>query len=623
MTLSLNDVVGQIRSTLAITDPDLDTSAGSTTRKIIDAVAESIAESYIDQHMLAYTYDVDSKTGGDLDQFCQTVGGISRLAAKRASGTVTFSRSGVTTATVAIPSNTQINSTGSPSVGVVTVTGGSMLPGQTTVTLPVQAILGGPGGNVGANTLTQMSTLVEGVTQVTNLLPLTGGLDQETDNELRERWKRTAFRSMAGTESMYLGVALDDPDVTAAQVVGSSKRRREQIQISGGTATSTVGDAVYVYPTNVYVGANIDSGVLLLNGIDYTWDTTVNPPRVVINSGVSTYDLGNGTRGTLEGAVLDLDFEYVSDASRNDPTGTRWGGSSVLSRVDVWCAGQRPVAAQQSVVFQSTKRFTGDTTSPYSTAKFVRLDGTHPTANNVFLPLAYGPIIAVPPSVSIGGSTYGLVGAPTAGIVHPNAYRIVHDDTSFGYTPMSAFGLEWDAASLPAANTVFTMGSNGDYLYNQVPRSVQDSVDRWRLVGVDAKTHAAKQVNLRFNLAVMYTRGSSQVAVNTAIDTAIASYLAKIGLGGVVQVSDIENVVHNVAGVDNVRFFAGADYTGWTSATSNTYAIGIQRVVSGAVVQTYTNSAGRPVDIVFKDTQVPVLESVTKSIKAQNTFGAS
>lgn len=72
-----------MRSALAVTDPDLDTSVGTTTRKILDAVAESIAESYLDQHMLSYTYDIDSKTEGDLDSFTQTIGGISRLAGKR------------------------------------------------------------------------------------------------------------------------------------------------------------------------------------------------------------------------------------------------------------------------------------------------------------------------------------------------------------------------------------------------------------------------------------------------------------------------------------------------------------------------------------------------------------
>jgi uncharacterized phage protein gp47/JayE len=631
---TLNEVVSQMRSALAVTDPDLDTSIGTTTRKILDAVAESIAESYLDQHMLAYTYDVDSKIDADLDTFCQTVGGISRLAAKRAVGTVTFTRSSTATNTVFIPVNAEITSNTLPPIQAQTITGAVMLPGQLTVTVAVQAVSAGPNGNIAANSLTLLTTSVEGVGVVTNLQPLTGGMSQETDDELRARWKKTAFRSNAGTEPMYLGLALNDDSVTAAQVIGASKRRREQVQVSGGIATSVVDDCAYVFPTGVFVGPNIDGGTIMLQGVDYSWDASAPHPRVLMMSGVDTYDTGLKDdaglpiRASIEGAVLDLDFEYTPMASRNDPTGLRFGGPSVMSRVDVWCAGKRPISAQQSVVFRSDTRFTATTTSPYYTGKFVRINGDHPTATNVFIPLAYGPIISIPNVLSIGGVTYGRIGAGGTGVTHPNAYALVHDDTPFGYTATSLFGLEWDQTLTVTTNTVFTIGNNGDYLYNAVPRAVQDGVDRWRLAGVDAKTHAAKEVSLRFSLAIMYERSANQVTVNTNIDLAISTYLSKIGLGGVVQVSDIEQVAHNVAGVDNVRFIRYTDCPGWTYITTNDYSLGIQRivetviggVVTEVVAQTYVSSTGEFNDIVYGDSETPIFESAIKVVKAQNTF---
>jgi hypothetical protein len=175
---------------------------------------------------------------------------------------------------------------------------------------------------------------------------------------------------------------------------------------------------------------------------------------------------------------------------------------------------------------------------------------------------------------------------------------------------------------LPANDTVFTVGANSTYLYNEVPRSVQTQVDRWRLVGVDAKVHAAKEIMLRFNLAVMYERTASKTVVDSAIDLAIATHLGRVGLGGVVQVSDVENVVHNVAGVDNVRFLNSGDYTDWDYAQRNSFQVGIQRIVDGSVAQTYISTAGRPTDIVYGDAEVPVFESAYKSTKAQNTFRA-
>jgi uncharacterized phage protein gp47/JayE len=626
MTTTLNDVVSQMRRALAVTDPDLDTSIGTTTRKILDAVGESIAESYLDRHMLAYVYDVDSKVDGDLDSFCQAVGGISRLSSKRATGTVTFTRSGVSTATVFIPVNAQVSSNSSPSIPCQTLSGAAMLPGQLSVTVAVQSVTAGPDGNVAANSLTMIATQIEGVSIATNINALTGGMSQETDSELRQRWRKTAFRSNAGTEQMYLGLALDDISVTAAQVIGASKRRREQVQISGGVGASTVDDCSYSFPTGVYVGSNIDDGTIMLNGIDYWWDTTVSPPRVVINAGVTTYDTGNldedgnHVHASLDNAVLDLDYEYTPSSSRNDPTGERFGGPAVMNRVDVWCAGQRPISAQQSVVFQSSKRFTDDNLSPYHTGKFLRLNGSRPIANAVYLPLAYGPIIAIPDQLTVGGVTYGRIGAPTVGITYPNTYAVIHDDSPFGYTSTSGFGLEWAAANLPTTNTVFTIGSNSDYLYNEVPRSVQAQIDRWRLVGVDAKVHAAKEVHLRFSLALMYDRSANQQSVNGAIDTALSDHLGKVGLGGVVQVSDIQQVVHNVAGVDNVRFLHSLDYPTWTYGTSNNFNLGIQRVVDGLVVETYVTSGGQFKDISYGDSEIPTFESCAKVVKAQNTF---
>lgn len=625
MTLSLNDIVAQMRRSLAVSDPDLDTSVGTTTRKILDAVGESIAESYLDQHMLSYAYDIDSKVEGELDAFTQAIGGLSRLAAKRANGTVTFVRSGDLTSTVVIPVNTQINSNTTPIVAVQTITGAVIQAGQTSVTVAVQAVAAGPAGNVAANTLIYLAETIEGVGSVVNMQPLSGGMAQETDSELRERWKKTAFRSMAGTESMYLGTALDDPNVTAAIVLGASKRRSEQVQVASGEAQSVADDIAYTFPTGVYVGADLANNVIMLPGIDYTWNTSVNPPKVVFLT--TDYDTGQRDSGgvpiraAIEGAVLDLEFEYTPKASRNDPEGTRFG-SSTMSKVDVYVAGTRPKTAVQSVVFSSGTSFSSDPNATFASAKFVREDGTNPTAGNIFIPLAYGPIIAVPDTLTIGGVTYGRIGGPTAGITNPNAYRIVHEDTAFGYTPTSKFGLEFVNASLPANGTVFTLGANGTYIYDEVPRSVQQQIDRWRLVGVDAKVHAARQVALRISLAIMYERTASKAVVDSDIDLAVASYLGKAGLGGVVQVSDIENVVHNVPGVDNVRVLAASDYPSWTLGTSNSFDLGIQRVVNGSVVESFVTAGGRLKDLVFGDAETPILHSVIKVTKAQNTFQA-
>lgn len=609
MAASTDDVAAQIRAALAVTDPELDTSVGSVTRKIIDAVSDQIAAAYVDTHLLTYAYDVDAKTGADLDAFCQLFG-IARLPASRASGTVDFTRpSGVLT-TVFIPIHTELHDTGSPPTAVQTVSGAVMDPGVALVSVPVMALASGPAGNAPAQAVTVIASPLQGVSSVSNSQPLSGGADGESDSALRTRFRKTVFRSLAGTEGMYLGIALDDPNCTAANVVGAAKLRREQVQVTAGAAVSSVADAQYVYANPVTVGADIDDGVIALPGFDYTWVTSVPPQVTVLNPAI----LPNG-------AVVDVEFSYASSASRNSP------GTNVTNRVDVWCGGVRPVAAVQTVAMPATPVvFNSTGGSPLNAASFVRPDGAHPTSGNLFVPLALGPVLTVPATITIGGTVYGnaaaagyALGTVAGGVTY--AYGIVHNDTAFGYGPSSAYGLEWFAAQAPSSGTVFTVGAG--YTYNQVPSSVQAGLDRWRLLGVDAQAHAARTRRLRFSLAAVYAAGVTPSAVNAQITAALSAFVQGLGFDAVLRASDAITVVHGVPGVVNCRFANGSDNPGFTFGGANSFSVGIQQVnPSGVVTASYVDATGRPTDVVFGDADLPVLYSVSVLVKAENSFGA-
>lgn len=892
------EIVSGMRKNLAITEPDLDTSTGSVTRKILDAVGEAISEAYIDQHLLTYSYDIDSKTEGDLDAFVALFG-ISRIPAKRATGTVTFSRSGAADKIIPIPVNFQLSNAGDPVVAVQTVTAAVMNVGDLSVNVPVQAVLAGPDGNIPPGTLYPLQPL-ESVATVINAAALTGGAGQETDSELRERWKKTVFRNMAGTEcqppgtqvlvprnrrtvlgvqgsvkvalesvpieslkvgdcvvswrrgvplkegreitgitsteysgslivirdesgrtsrytpnhrciaklgpalegkhivylqrrgtsfrigtttdrrvngsgqvgnssgiadrlasqggeeawilsvhegkadallaeayaswhfgipmtlfranhardgegvqerldtfwnkvgdltpqavtclsahgrmiehpfirrgvrkswnrageveacnlingaelidvgatlddgatryasvavttefyegpvwsmdveefhtyvadgfvthnSMYLGIALNDPDCNAANVVGASRRRREQLQIVTGSATSTLAQAQYAYNGSQIVGRNLEAGDIAIPGVDYIWNTGVNPPRVDVLSAVALPDA----------TLIDLEFDYVPKASRNDLV------EKINNRIDVWCAGSRPMDATQTVVFRNTLTFNNTSGSQYLRTDYLRPDGSNPANSNVFIPLAWGPILTVPASVVVGGTTYGLataanpLGTVSGGVTY--AYQIVHHNTPFGWGPRSLFGLEWAASNLPANDTVFVL----DYTFNAVPHAVQGEIDRWRLIGTDAMAHQAKNMFLKFNIAIIYDFNADQNVVNTAVDTALADYLSNLGLATVVQASDVLQVIHNTPGVDAVRFLHSGDVSSWNSATPNNFTVGIQRVVGTTVVQSYVDANGRVKDIVFADDEAPTFGLTYRSVRAQNSFGVT
>jgi hypothetical protein len=641
MATTWNDVASQIIGTLRSTDPELDTSIGTTTRKIIDAVAEAISDAYVDDHLLSYQYDIESKNGADLDDFVALFG-MGRFAAKRASGILTFTRTTGTQAqnSVAIPVNTQVISNGDPKMVVTTISGGWLEPYAISANVAAQAVDPGPGGNSPANSLINLGSPVSGVGLVTNIAPFTGGAPQETDAELRWRWTHTVFRNLAGTEQMYLGVALDDQRCYAANVIGASKARREQVQIVSGIGQTTVDDASSIYDSPVFVGEDIDAGDICLKDIDYTWDYTyvdpvsgLNQARVVVTPG--------GVSEMPDGTLFEVDYEYVPKSSRNN------AGMAINNRIDIWVGGQQAAtgvdsaqSAVQSVVFRTTNTFTDSSVlsnDPLTRRKFIRPDGTEPSFGSVFIPLAWGPILTVPPTLSIGGQVYAMAcpGHPLGSsqvIAGENilyAYYLVHQDDAFGYTSTSMFGLEWVNTVIPgfpkvADKTVFTIGGddNNPYLYNAMVHDIQAAVEKWRLLGTDAKVHQAKTIQLRMSFAIMYDARVNRTYVDSSVDTALSEYLTSRGFQGRVQVSDLLQVAHNVTGVDNIRFLNATDYPTFTYATRNNFAVGIQKVVQDVVVDSYVDGYGRAQDLRFGDDELPVYYGHVIVVKAENTFGS-
>ena len=83
-------VLNRLLATLATFDPTWDVSVGSATYKIMEAVAQEIANANNNSVLQAYSYNINTKSGNELDNFCNLFG-VYRQLGKRASGLVTFS----------------------------------------------------------------------------------------------------------------------------------------------------------------------------------------------------------------------------------------------------------------------------------------------------------------------------------------------------------------------------------------------------------------------------------------------------------------------------------------------------------------------------------------------------
>lgn len=599
------DIAAKLVTALNAAEPDLDVSVGTPARKILDTVAEAIAEAYADSHLIQYQYDIDSKIGGDLDDFCALFG-ITRIPAQRAQGVVTFTRPNdnfAATTALVIPPGTQVVAQTNPIIYVQTTISAVLNPSQLTVDVPVQAVVAGPGGNVAAGMLATVASPLSGVSGVVNTAPMSGGSAQESDSDLRVRFRATVFRSLAGTQSMYQAIALATPQdptmpltraVTQVNVLGASKRYREQIQVISGTATSTVTRAAYIFLDNVYCGANIDAGNMLIQGTNFTF-TPSNPTNGTDATAVLTALTG------MPDGLYDLDFEYVPQASRNDPANTRFARGGVNNRIDVWVNGTIADVATQSVVFSNARVFTNVYGDPYYCNAFTQSSASTPTppAGNYFIPLAFGPITSVPTTLVIAGTTYTL----------GSDYWITQREDAFGMSPFSLYGLSWQTARVPANGSPFSI----TYNYNRIARDVQENVGQWRLVGTDAQAHCGIRRLIKFHFAIVYDRAYDTSAVNTNIDIALSALCSSLGFGASLQVSDVIQTVHNVPGVDNVRFLTSTDdAVSYAMASMSPWATNTQ-------LSLYA-SGGRAVDATFGNSQYPVYHSSRIIAKAPNTF---
>lgn len=601
MPSSIPEYVQRMRDALAVSDPDLDTSIGTTARKIIDAVGEVAAEVSVDKYLLDYQYDLEAKTGADLDDFVALFG-FTRLAAKRSTGAVVFERETASATTnILIPMGTQIATDDSLPVVVSTLVPAVLPIGQSSVSVPVQAVLGGAQGNAPAFSLQRRVTPLNGVNSFTNPVALSGGADAESDEQLRLRFKRTVFRNLAGTEQMFLGVALDDEAVTHANVLGAARRRREQVEIVSGAASSTLVDAKYVYPDSSVFGADLDGGGILTPGVHY--DFTPGPPAAV-----SVLD-GNAAPD----GIYEFEYDYTPEASRNDPA------TGVTNRVDVYVNGDRPTTAAESAIFQTARVFSATPADPLNVAAFERESGASPVAGNYFIALAFAPVTDPAPdgTVTIAGITY----------TQDVDFWLVNDVSASGGTPQSLSGIELRSPANGATQPMPPDGSvfNLEYLFNAVPRDVESAVRAWRLITTDVRVHQARRVLLNLNLAVIFASGYSEAVVRPELEDSLSRFVAQIGFNGVVQVSDLLGVAHRVPGVDAVRFLTSADPWLDPDDASTHYAIEQVNPFGDVLRRFATNTPGqteRAIDVILSDDETPVFNQVNLAVKAQNSFGS-
>lgn len=532
-----DEISARIRAKIKVTAPQLSCELGTPERKIIDATAEAISEASINQYLVGGLLDIDTKVGLELEQFV-SIFGYGRLQGKAAEGVVRITLTTAAPQDYPIPLGSQFYTksgvTGTALAGdqplyFVSTQAVVLTAGSFSVDVPVRCSIVGTVGNVPPDTITYLGATI-GTGTATNLTALTGGVNVETDAELRQRFKDTLLRNIAGTADWYRALCLQNNRVSRVAVFGVTTLYRTQIAAPATTLTLPVHqDVKYVWPDMHSCFANIgqEDAVFYSPIYDYA-----------LSSGASPVFTRQSTGELETGQIIDLEFQYTSRSSRNDPV------NGITNKVDAFVDGIDPMPVTEKTVV-SAAQLSSETANALYTGNFERVGSTgSPSAANRFMRLGSVPIVTFPTTIAVGETIF------TQG-VH---YHLLRDTTLRAGSQVEVSGIEWTNDG-PATGTELTLS----YVYNRVPDLLSHVMSSAKQIGSDVMVHQAKFLYIRPCLSIQYDRSYSVSVTNSAIDERLKSFFASQPFGAQIKISALALAVQQVLGVADVKLTTNSE----------------------------------------------------------------
>lgn len=526
------EVAAAIINTLKTTAPGLSCELGTPERKIIDACSEAISEAYIDQYIVGSLLDIETKSGLELEQFVG-IFGYGRLMGRQATGVVRVELTTVSPKDIDIPKGTQfytktgISGTATP-LYFPSTQDVVLVSGTYSCDVPVECQDTGTKGNIPPDSITYLGTII-GASSVSNLTAMTGGVDVETDEELRQRFKDTLLRNVAGTADWYKAICLQNKKVNKVQVYGPTTTYRTQISAPATSDTLSVTDDVkYVWPKmeSVFINLGKETETFYRAYDDYIMGSGPGAPgfqRV-------------GTGQIQTGDIIDVEFQYTTSCSRNDPN------SGITNKVDIFIDGVDPYTVTEKTVVSAD-------TLGVNAGNFERVGSAGvPSSTNRFMRLGSVPVVSFPSTITVGPMVYTM----------GTHYYLLKDTTLTAGSKYETSGIEWEPDG-PTDGTELTL----NYIYNRAPELLTAVINSGKQITTDVMVHQADYQYLVPCLTVEYDRSYDIATVNSAINNRLQNYFQTMGFGSWVLMSNMCLAVQQVFGVANVYLtpYAESDHT--------------------------------------------------------------
>jgi uncharacterized phage protein gp47/JayE len=277
-------------------------------RQFYRPIARRLAQAQDDIGLVLESTQIDNAEGPALGLLTALIG-VTRMPSVRAEGEVEFSRSNNAEMDYNIPAGTKVQTSASPPIEFVTTQGATISTGTTTTTAPIIAVEPGSDGNVGANTITTVSTPVAGVESVTNPSETSGGENEENDDQLRKRAKEELADGSSSTAPALVSAVQNVEGVTSVSILVNDTK---QDNGRGHNLPANSGELVVTGGTD----ADVAQAIIETKGMDSTLVAGVNGVEVTGNVG----ELPNGQALPVEFSRANPVTIYIEGEIQVEPT---------------------------------------------------------------------------------------------------------------------------------------------------------------------------------------------------------------------------------------------------------------------------------------------------------------
>lgn len=190
---------------------------------------------------------------------------ITRKPSIPASGALKLSRETPAYSDILIPAGILCSTKAEPQLYFETACDAVLRTGETAVLIPAAAVTSGETGNVAAESVCTMVSPASGITSVTNPKPFSGGVDEESDGDLRARLLAAYQNISNGTNgAFYYDLAMSHEGVSSAKILPRRRGRGTVDVVITSRSIESENETVRAIQADLNVRKEINVDVLVL-----------------------------------------------------------------------------------------------------------------------------------------------------------------------------------------------------------------------------------------------------------------------------------------------------------------------------------------------------------------------